>query len=501
MPPWQVEKTLLPANKKSVADAQDSSALTTNLVSCLRISRVEENVPMQSPSPPEESSPLSLVCDPPGHSSSPYNICAVTSAPNSSQSTLLPCRYAYSVVSSSPNSSLNAHPVTIVPNPSHHPHLQCSQTLPAHQNIPLFQRQMYSQPQVTLQPHFQPTLLYNPTQLFPQHTFHPVQPFHHSVPQIAAQQQPQIAAPTQGIHHQQISDFLPPAPSEQPYPSPWQYQLQEPTNYNQRFWPPRQAQPGQMQPDRLYKSPINQHTNRQARSLQHKAADIPPLIQMTPGLVSYQQLRCSSKVQAQPTKESTGAVHQEYTPSRKKQGCESAPVQPLAVVDADANTGLAEESEDEEGLCIIDGCDTSCSSTPLPSLTISPAISDDAPADVIQIQPRNGAVKPSNLFVEYQHKPDLQQKDASLQPPLPNVGKDTSALLSDNQSQDRKSVSLDEGYSSSASFTSTASVSDKLPFADFDAGSNPCTPTEPHLWNDDVFESSGPESGNKVRLT
>ena len=226
-----------------------------------------------------------------------------------------------------------------------------------------------------------------------------------------------------------------------------------------------------------------------------------PLIQMAPGLVSYQQLRCGSKVHAQPTKESTGAVHQEYTLSRKKQGCESAPVKPLAIVDADANTGLAEESEDEEGLCIIDGCDTtSCSSTPLPSSTISPAIPDDAPADVIEIQPRRGAVKPSNLFVEYQHKPDLQQKDASLQPPVPNVGKSTNALLSDNRSQDQKSVSLDEGYSSSASFTSTASVSDKLPFADFDAGSNPCTPTEPHLWNDDVFESSGPESGNKVRL-
>ena len=224
---------------------------------------------------------------------------------------------------------------------------------------------------------------------------------------------------------------------------------------------------------------------------------------MASGLMSWQQLQSGSKVHALPTKEITHAVHQESTPSRKKQDCESAPIQALAVVNADANTGLAEESEDEDGLYIIDGCDTSCSSTPLPSSRISPALPDDAPVDMIPIQPRKGTVKPNNLFLEYQHGPDLQQNDASTQLPLPNVAKDTNALISDNQLQERKSVSLDEGYSSSASFTSTVSVSDKLPFADFDAGSNPCTPsyqTEPQLWNDDeVFESNGPESDNKVR--
>ena len=457
---------------------------------------------MRSPSPPRKSSPfLSLVCDPPAHSSPPCNIYNVTSPSHSSQSTLPPCRYPYSVVPSSHDSSLSSHPVTIVPNPSHRPHLRCSQTLPTHQSMPLLQNQMYQQPQVTLQPSFQPALLYNPSQVFPQHSLHPVQPFHHSVPQIPAQLHPQIAVPTQRICHQQISGFFPPALSEQPFPSPYQYQVQEPTNYNQRVWPPRQAQPGQMQPERVYTS-IHQRTNRQARSLRHTIPDIPPLIHMASGLMSQQQLHSGSEVHAQPTKEITRAVHQESTFSRKNQDCEIAPIQALAVVNADANTGL-EESEDEDGLRIIDGCDTSCSSTPLPSSRISPALPDDAPIDMIPIQPGKGTMKPSNLFIEYQHEPDLQQNDASIQLPLPNVAKDTNALISDNQLQERKSVSLDEGYSSSASFTSTASVSDKLPFADFDVGSNPCTPscqTEPLLWNEDeVFEANGPESDNKVR--
>ena len=224
---------------------------------------------------------------------------------------------------------------------------------------------------------------------------------------------------------------------------------------------------------------------------------------MASGLMSWQQLQSGGKVHAQPTKKIiTHAVHQECTPSRKKQDCESVPIQALAVVNADANTGLAEESEDEDGLHIIDGYDTSCSSTPLPSSRISPALQDDAPVDMIPIQPGKGTVKPSNLFIEHQHEPDLQRNDASIQLPLPNVAKDTDVLISDSRLQERKSVSLDEGYSSSASFTSTASVSDKLPFADFDVGSNPCTPscqTEPQLWNDEVFEANGPEIDNKVR--
>ena len=156
---------------------------------------------------------------------------------------------------------------------------------------------------------------------------------------------------------------------------------------------------------------------------------------------------------------------------------------PVAVLCSDLESG--EESDDEDKLCIVEDLESTasgetCNST-FPLSTTSQRM-----------------VSP--VTIDRQQTPD---NDIMMEPPVVTNPMKASSLLSNAL---RKSSSLDDGYSSSTSFSSLTSMTNRLPFADFDTGSIPESPLTPdcpceadfQLWEDQAIKPTSPKCDDEV---
>lgn len=162
---------------------------------------------------------------------------------------------------------------------------------------------------------------------------------------------------------------------------------------------------------------------------------------------------------------------------------------PVSVVNSCTDLGSGEESddEDEDKLCIIEDHELSCSGAGCES------------SNPLDTTANSDSVHPRDVTSELVTDPDSH---IQLEPLTIAASSPSSA-----QPVEAKPGSLDEGYSSSTSFSSLASVSNKLPFADFDTGSTPESPLTPdgpceadfQLWEEQVISPRSPKCSEEVR--